>query len=67
MAREEAAKHAMITIRAMGVMITMLLLIRVRKHAHIVMQRAVRDGQALRQSHAQQQPRQHGALEEIHL
>jgi hypothetical protein len=67
MACKETTKNAMVTIRAMRVMISMLFLVRVRKHAHIVMQRTVGDGQALRHRHAQQKPRQHGALEEVHL
>ena len=34
----------------------MLLVMHMRQHAHILMQRAVRKREALRQSHAQQQP-----------
>ncbi len=43
----------------------MIFFMAVRKHAHIVMQRAVRHRDALRQTHAQHQPHQEQALQEV--
>ena len=54
MACKELAQPAMIAIRLMRV--RMISFMEVSQHAHIMMQRAVRHRNALRQAHAQHQP-----------
>jgi hypothetical protein len=66
MAGKQAAPQAVLvhTVCARGVMICMLLLVGVRQHAHVVMQRTVCQREALRERDAQQQPSQRDALNE---